>query len=250
MELGLYPGFNAVANQRFGVRSSDAADAGTLESSGTVTSANANQLRDTGATFVTDGVTVGDFVINDTNPSHALIVAVTETQLTTWHWTDGGSNEEYVPSVGDAYRVVSPASTGASFARLDNLLDEDYVRLPSEYVILNGTTEVFTTAQGIRCSRGRAFGGGSGDTNAGDIEIRQETTTANIFAQIAAGTGQTTLGLDTIAASEVGVMTDFTANISRASGNAGSANGRLLVRGRGEIWRAAKNFQATNQSPL
>jgi len=50
---------------------------------GAATSANTNQLIDTGATFVTDGVSVGDQVSNTTDATFAIIVSVdSETELT------------------------------------------------------------------------------------------------------------------------------------------------------------------------
>ena len=148
---GPYTGFDATAAEVIEVFSSSAADAGTLVSSGTSTGGSVTTIIDTGATFVTDGVAVGDSVINDTNLDHGVITAVTETQLTVFvmeHETTNGASQ--------TYRVVTPASTGASFIELNNLLDANYVET-MEYVIFNGVTGVDTVGSYIRNSAGKCW---------------------------------------------------------------------------------------------
>lgn len=77
----------------------------TITSSGTVTTANAagTTLIDSGATFITDGVTAGATVYNTTDNSVATVISVdSETQLTMYALSQGTDNDW---DSSDAYRV-------------------------------------------------------------------------------------------------------------------------------------------------
>ena len=87
---GIYTGMNATANEDIAISSSSANDSGTVVSSGTATGGNTSTLTDTGATFVTDGVAVGDLLVNDTQGSHGVVASLTETVITVHQMTEGG----------------------------------------------------------------------------------------------------------------------------------------------------------------
>ena len=61
-----YSGFDATDNEDIEVFSSDVDDQGQVVSSGNATGGSRTTLIDSGATFVTDSVAVGDMVVNDT----------------------------------------------------------------------------------------------------------------------------------------------------------------------------------------
>tara|TARA_R110000803_G_scaffold210685_4_gene283235 strand:- start:5494 stop:6573 length:1080 start_codon:yes stop_codon:yes gene_type:complete len=192
---GTYTGHNATAAQAIEVFSSNAADVGTLLSSGTTTGGSATTITDSGATFVSDGVAAGDLVINDTQKDHAVIVSLTETELTFFSMDD-----KSISATSDAYRVVSDGSTGCSVIRIANALDGNWAEA-YEYVILNGVTGVDTVGTYLRCSTVKCIGALN---NVGAITARQKTTTANIFAVLPAGYNSTMMAAFTVPAGETG----------------------------------------------
>lgn len=242
---GDYLGHNATAGEAVEVFSSDAADAGTLVSSGTATGGSATTIVDTGATFSTDGVAAGDLLINDTNLDHGVIASVdSETQLTVHFMENMTTN-----AASDSYRVATAASTGAAVVRLDHLIVESTYAQTSEYVILNGTTGVDTTGTDyIRNHRCYIILAGSGGGNAGTITTRQTTTTANIYALIPVGNNQTVIAAYTIPAGKVGYVVFGSAR----PGNKTTAlmNVRFKVRPRGEVFRVVSDTTASAQGPI
>lgn len=198
---GAYTGFDAVAGEGLTVVSSVAADTGTVQSSGSATSGSATTIVNTGATFVSDGVAVGDIILNDTQSDHGFVSAVTsETTLTVLRMRYGSVN-----AASDAYRVVTPGSTGSAVARLDGLLDAAYLELPAIYLVLNGTTPVNSTLTNyLRHNMVTAHCHGNGGGNAGVISTYQTTTTANIFAAMIVGANSSLVCATTIPAGRAG----------------------------------------------
>jgi len=101
---------------------------------GAATSANTNQLIDTGATFVTDGVSVGDQVSNTTDATFAIIVSVdSETTLTL--------NRDIFELGTESYNVRERL--------LDCLYNfqEKLVRFPEGTLLSNDVVRVFGDAQ-------------------------------------------------------------------------------------------------------
>ena len=134
---GNYTGFCAVA-EPLEVFSSSANDVGTLLSSGVASAGSFTTLIDTGATFVSDGVSVGDVLINDSLPDHGIVIEpITETTLTIRRMIRNSKN-----NLGSAYRIVTRASTGCPVVGVSILLDENFVEQKPEYIILNGATPV------------------------------------------------------------------------------------------------------------
>lgn len=245
---GEYTGFNPTQNRNIQVFSSDVNDVGTVVSSGTSTGGSSTTLVDSGATFITDGVAVGDCVINDTTISHGFVTAVTsETQLTVYRMTNG-SITQTSNSSGEDYRVVNANSTGAAVIRLEQILNSDYEEQDSIYVVLQGGTTVTSTVDAYRCTRAKVILAGSTGTNEGTITIRQETDITNVFAQVPT-TGQTTIAAYTVPANKVMVVKRVRLGIVRASGTAGSGNINLNVREPGGAWRAVRSFELQTGGP-
>lgn len=211
---GDYTGFNATAAETIEVFSSDAADAGTVVSSGTATGGSATTLVDSGATFVTDTVAIGDLILNDTDKTHGIVSAVTsETTLTVLRMNQKTPGSP-VNSSGDAYRVVTPASTGAAVVELWNLLDGNFDNETSEFVVLNGVTGVTTTGTYLRNSRCIVLLAGSNGSNVGTITSRQSTTTANIFSVMPIGYNETMVCAYTIPITKQGSMLSWYASLA------------------------------------
>lgn len=237
---GVYTGFNATANENLECFSSSASDSGTLVSSGTATGGSSTTLVDSGATFVTDGVAVGDLIINDTQGFHGVVTAVTsETVLTVWDFVDG-SLDDFTFSNGDTYRVATTNGTGVAVTRWENILNSDYEDQGTVYFIMNGTTGVNYTVDAMRCSRGKCVLTGSNEANVGTITLRQATTTANVLASMAPDGGQTEICCDTVESGKTRIITNLKIDMVRANGSAGSADVRFQIRQRGEGWQTKR----------
>jgi len=243
---GTYTGFNATANENIEVFSGSGNDVGALVSSGTATGGTNTTILDSGATFVTDGVAVGDVVLNDTQGFYGLVKTVdSETQLTVWHFNNGDSSE-HIPASGDAYRVATDSGTGAAVIILFELLDEDFTEQTNAFVILNGATGVTLTGNYIRAPQARIIKAGSGGVNAGVITGRQATTTANVFFNMPVGFGKTTTGVKTIPVGKFAIIKRTQASIIRANGSAGSATITLKSREVGSgAWAAIRPMEVS-----
>lgn len=200
--------------------STDVDDDGTLVSSGTATGGSTTTLVDSAADFVTDGVAVGDAALNDTNFDHSIVTAVAATTLTleqTYHANDPAFSGDVGFSSGDSYRVVTPASTGASITHifgLDASMEEQ-----EEFIIMNGTTNVPTVNTYYRIFRMHIDGAASRTvTNEGDISATAQTD-ATVTAQINAGNGQTGMAIYTVPSNKTAYMTQVFADLvqSKAS---------------------------------
>ena len=239
----VYTGFNATTNEEIQVVSASTNDVGVVESSGTATGGTSTTLVDSGATFVTDGVTVGDVVVNDTRGSHGVISAITETQATV-HSMIGDSNAALTNVNGDSYRIVSTNGTGAALIRINQILNADYEQQTAVYVVLNGTTNVNTSGvTAMRATRALVVLAGSGGSAAGDITIRQASSTSNVFAVMPADLNQTTIGAYTVPSGKLMLVKRYRVSITRANGSAGSATIAFLVRNRGEVFRGLRVFE-------
>ena len=115
---------------------------------------------------------------------------------------------------------------------------------------MNGTTPVATTEQWQRVFRAVVLTAGSGGENAGGLTIRHTTTTANIFAILPAGNNQTTIAAYTIPAGKTGYLNSLFLLLSRANGSAGSAHITFRIREEGGVFRAIRNYQATNSGSV
>lgn len=237
---GDYLGMNPTTAETIEVFSTDASDAGSLVSSGTATGGSETTIEDTGATFISDGVAIGDVILNDTDKSHGTVTEVTsETVLTTIRMDQSGIFQGENTS-GDSYRIATAASTGAAVIELLFLLDGDFLNETSEFVILDGLTGATTTGTYIRCSRGTILIAGSVGSNVGAITSRQSITTANIFMLMPIGYNETMIAAYTVPADQDGhILTWFAGLSGKTSAN---CNIRLVIKHRNEIFRVVEEF--------
>lgn len=217
---GDYTGQDPIVAETLETFSSSANDTGTLVSSGTATGGSRLTLIDTTATFVTDGVAVGDIALNDTQQDSGVVTAVTETELT-FITMDGLT----INVLGDGYRIVTSGSTGPAVVKLEFLLDGNLANETSEYVILNGVTPVDTVGTYRRHSRARTFGAAP---NVGILTTRQKTTTANIMMVLPIGASVTLIAAYTIPADKRALFTSWFASLAKKQASFSIA--RLMVR--------------------
>ncbi|MBW2688326.1 MAG: hypothetical protein JRC99_00155 [Deltaproteobacteria bacterium] len=172
--------------------STSATDTGTLISTGTVDTGGVTSLIDSSATFVTDGVSLRDAIVNDTNLEHGVVISVvSETELIIQSHRGRGFTEN------DTYRIVNAGSTGISILHIFGLSqDMEYVE---EYVILNGLTAVPTVRTYWRINRMSISGspGISGCTNEGDITATAAVD-GTITIKLTAGTGSSKQAIYTV----------------------------------------------------
>lgn len=239
---GLYTGFDPTGNENIEVLSSSADDAGTLVTSGTATGGSSTTIVDTGANFIADGVAVGDCVINDTKAEHGIVTNVTSAStLTVFRMTTGTGQDSVGNQNGDTYRIASPSSTGAAVMKVTQILDENYDEQQDKYVILDGTTPVTVPVNAFRCTRAFAVIAGTAGQNIGTITLRQDTTTANVFAQVPT-TGQTTIAAFTVPRGKTCLAKRVRAAITRSNGSAGSATIILYCREPGGAFNGVRVF--------
>jgi hypothetical protein len=182
-------------------------DTGIVVSTGTLTttSISSTEFIDSNATFVTDGVQVGDAVLNDGAFDHSCVeevVSETEIRLVGYH-------DDNTSTSGDSYRVVRASSTGVSVLHITKGIGADGY-FAGEFVVLNGTTNVPTLREYWRINRMHSDGVGSGATEA---NVGTLTATADIDGTITAsiypGVGQTQMAFDTVPRGRVGYITNY-----------------------------------------
>lgn len=213
------------------IASASAQDAGTVLSSGTITEASKTKLIDSSATFITDGVAEHDIILNDDTQDHSLVESVdSETQLTIHKL-----HHNTVNNVGNSYRVVTPAGTGAAVVHIKQGLLDGYVEA-TEFIVLNGTSNVSTVNEYMRINRFHIHGAGSGKTNAGDITATA-VTDATVTAKISAGMGQSLMAFFTIPEGKSGYITSIYASLNRGGKTTSNANMALYQR----LWADASN---------
>lgn len=192
------------------IASSSAQDAGTVLSSGTATGGSLTTLIDSGATFSSDGVTAGDVVLNDTAGDHSIVVTVdSEIQLTVRAMHHVNANAS-----GNSYRIVTSAGTGAVVVHITNALDGSWGEL-TEFVVLNGTSNVATANDYFRINSAHIHGAGSNKTNVGNITLTAQTD-ATVTAQISAGIGRTLMAFTTVPAGKTMYVTHYKSTLNRA----------------------------------
>ena len=248
---GIYPGFDATANDELAIASSSGSDTGTDVSTGLATGGSTFTLEDVLATFITDGVVVGDCLVNETQSAHGIVSALTETEITVHRMDGSNPNDVITNESGDDYRLVSSTGTGAALIKVRLILDEDFVSQPDIYVTMNGTTTVTTSGvNAMRCTLSQVILAGSIETNVGLITINQALTPTNIFTLIVALEGQSALMMFTIPAGIKVILKNILITLSRQSGGNGSGTVAIYLRPIGEAFRAGRTYELTNGFPI
>lgn len=200
------------------VVSTSALDAGTVVSSGTATGGSLTTLVDSGATFISDGVAVGDDLLNDTKILIGRVTAIpSETTLTlagSIREPDFGFISLEPNESGDTYRVVTNASTGVSIYYVIGL--GGALQLQREFTVLNGTTGVVQTKSFTRQFRARVYGPGTGpDIDAVGTITSTAAVDGTITSQIVNGNNQTLMAVSTVPFPENGFLLSWWASLSR-----------------------------------
>jgi len=180
------------------VASGDVDDVGTLRTSGTADGGSTTTLEDTAAgDFINDGVVAGDAVVNDSNDLHGIVLSTTAT-IITLNTAMASANDS-----GDSYRVVGADDTGAGLISLLGL-DANYDEI-TEYVVLNGQTNVTTTASFLRVFRASSIIAGSSAAAEGEITVNDNADAVTLLI-IDAEIGQTQMALWTVPAGKTFYM--------------------------------------------
>ncbi|MCW8965684.1 MAG: hypothetical protein OQK82_03220 [Candidatus Pacearchaeota archaeon] len=175
------------ANRIHQVKSTSIEDKGILRGTYTSTTFSTTALIDSTATFITDGVVVGDVVLNDTIGDHSIVKAVvSEIELTVYVW-----HHSLDSNIGNSFRVVGKGGTGAAVAHIKVGYMEDGTPC-SEFIILNGTTNVPTIGSCYRINDCHIHGAGSNKSNVGTITFTDDVD-ANVTAQINPNNGRTAM---------------------------------------------------------
>ena len=193
------------------VVSDDIADVGTLLSSGTMTDGGVDFIEDTGATFVSDGVAVGDVALDDDCIAVGIVTSLTEIKLDILGlMRDPENGKAIICGSTDAYRIVTNGSTGASIAYIAGI---NTLRLDQEeFVILNGTTNVPTANSYFRQHRARVFGANT--TGLVGVLTSTAQTDGTISLQIIDGNNQTLMAVYTVPIDKDGFITNWWTNLA------------------------------------
>lgn len=133
--------------------------------------------------------------------------------------------------------------TGARTIIIEGLKTPESSYYEREQITMNGTTAVLSQSRWYRVSRNWVTTAGSGETNAGTITIRHQSTPANIFSVMPINRGQSQIACWSLPAKNTFYLTEIGARIARTSGAAGSAEGGIQFRQReGSAWRTRENL--------
>lgn len=203
------------------VDSTDVTDAGTVEASGTATGGSTTTLIDTGATFVDDTITAGEFVAHDTDMSYGIVASIdSQTQITLREALTGGATF----ASGDAYRVISADAAGSAVVEA-HTLDADFAE-QSQFVVMNGQTAVAMTGTHIRVNNFHVMHKGTAAVAAGDLTV-QSVGGGTVYSKISAGLNMTLQCHYTVPAGKKAFITNWMAGISSTNNN---TTGRIFLR--------------------
>ena len=192
--------------------STSTADAGTLRGTYTSTNYGATTLIDSGATFITDSVAIGDTIVDDTNQDHSIVVSVdSETQLTIEAW-----HHDSTSNVGNTIRIATNGGTGAVFVHIKQGYHKGSNATFTEFVLLNGTTNVPTVNTYYRITRAHIHGVGSNKSNVGDITLTADTD-ATVTAFIDADHSQTLMAFIHVPQGKTAYIGSYTITMYRAT---------------------------------
>ena len=172
-------------------------------------------------------------------------------------WLGGGVYTGFPTGTPEAVEVFSSsandtsAGTGARTIRITGLATSASTAYTTEDITMSGTTPVDSSGTWYRVNRVQVLTAGSGQTNAGQITVRHTTTTANVFAQIAAGSGQSALCVYTVPAATTLFITDVLITFALSGGANGSTN--VVIQGRplnSSAWRNRRDYEITNSTSI
>jgi len=201
------------------IKSSSIEDAGNELTSGTATGGSSVTLGDSGATFLSDGISVGDAVLNDTTSEFGYVVSVDDNNTITF--TNGNGGAAFTN--GDSYRVVTMAAsrTGVGVIKIERGFDANF-NVQEEFVIMNGTTKVNTALQHLRINRMRNILSGSTRRNQGNVDAEIDDSSANLISRIEEKTGQTQMAMLTVEAGKECYINAYDADLNKGGNPSGA----------------------------
>jgi len=120
-------------------------------------------------------------------------------------------------------------------------LDANYLAI-SEVAALNGATPVVLTAEFLRVNRVKVLTAGSGETNAGNIQVLHGAT---VLAQVTASMGESKMAIYSVPAGyKAGWLSSLRVNLGRAVTSI--AELELQVRDFGGVWRVLEPVSVSN----
>ena len=214
-------------DQVHSVVSTSPQDKGLVVSSGTTDNASILTLTDSTATFITDGVLVGDAVVNDTILDHSRVLSVdSETTITILGWHDSG-----IGAVSDSYRIVRAGGTGSSLVHITDAYNKSGTSI-KEFVVLDGTTPVNTANSYYRISSAHLHQNGTNTKNVGTVTITANTDLTTT-AQINIGKGRTQSSFIYIPYGYIAYVLRWSASVNRT----GAASDALaFVELKSQLW--------------
>lgn len=193
------------------VKSDSVQDIGTLRGTYASTTYAIDKLIDTGATFIADGVAVGDVVVDDTTQDHSLVLSIdSETQITIEDWHHDTSS-----NVGNTFRIAGAGGTGSIFTHISSGIEKDGTQ-HTEFILMNGTTNVNTLNSYYRITKSHIHGAGANKNNVGKITITADIDTT-VTAFIGPNKGQTLMAFIHVPVGKTAYMNSFYVSMFRST---------------------------------
>ncbi len=170
-------------------------------------------------------------------------------------WNGGGLYTGFNATNAETVTVVSSSAVDAAVGtglRTITLIGQGAGGvLQTETVALNGTIPVTSTRTWLRLNRAQATTAGSGGVNAGAITIAQSVSTANVFAVVPAGFGQTQTACYSVYTEYTALVTDVQIACYNNTATPQEVTCALMTRESGTgAWRARATFVVSNTNPV
>lgn len=236
-------------NRTHQISSDTVEDKGVLIGSYTSTTYVDERFIDSSADFISDGVSIGNIIVDDTNQDHSIVTSIIDGQtlgIRSWHHADESN-------VGNSLRIIASAGTGASLLHIKLGYAEDGTEL-KEFIILNGTTNVPTINSYFRIVRGHIHGSGSLNTNDGNItgiaDVDGSTT-----IQITPGNGQTQMAYQHIPKGSTGYIISWHSSVYNSGSNGETTLAQMELRSNlwdsdGVVLEYSQGISAGNSPPI
>lgn len=159
-------------------------------------------------------------------------------------WGGNGVYAGFPTGSPEQVRITSTSASDTGTVTFTGLKTSNDTEYTSETVTLNGTTPVVSVNSWYRVHTFRYSSGSSTTMNLGDITIQHNVTTANIFAIMPIGTGQSNCSCLTIPAGKTGYLKRLHGMVM--SGTSAAVDCSFWVREFGGSPRLRKPFTLSN----
>lgn len=160
-------------------------------------------------------------------------------------WQAGATYTGFDATAAETVQVFSSDAddvdtTGAGARTVEIFgLDANYNQ-QSEIIAMDGVTPAVSTNSYLRLNRAIVRTAGATGSNEGIITIRQSTTTANVFATIAAGFNQTMVAAYTIPNARTGMLLEWFATL--AGSTQADCQIRIVARPPNEVFQVKEEI--------